>query len=311
MGIASLLRDTWRPPRSRAPGRTLAPEELLKRVRRIAIAARKKATSSAAGDYRAAFHGRGMEFAEVREYRPGDDVRSIDWNVTARAGAPFVKVFREERDLTLLLLLDLSASQDFGSGLATKRDLVAEAAAALALAAVRNRDRVGALLFTDRIECLRRPSRSRTQALAIVRDALSRPLAGFGTDLSVGLSAARRTLKSRAIVVLIADFRASGYERELGRVARKHDVVAVATTDPAEREFPARGLYRVRDAESGAIRLADASSPAFRRAWSASGRTQAAQVCARLGVDYLELSSRLAPAEELATFFHRRTLRKR
>jgi uncharacterized protein (DUF58 family) len=310
MGLLSLLRES-RQPRRRAPGRSLAPEELLKRVRRVAVAARKKATAAAAGDYRAVFHGRGMEFSEVREYRPGDDVRSIDWNVTARAGAPFVKVFREERDLTLLLLLDLSASQDFGSGLATKRDLVAEAAAALALAAVRNRDRVGAMIFTDRIEVLRRPSRSRTQALAIVRDALSRPLAGFGTDLSAGLAAARRTLKSRAIVVLISDFRASGYETELGRLARKHDVVAVATTDPAEREFPARGMFRVRDAETGSLAVADAAAAAFRRAWSQAARTEAARICGKMGVDYLELSSRRAPAEELAAFFHRRSLRTR
>lgn len=311
MGVLSLFRFDSTPPRRRAPGRSLPAEELLRRVRRIALAARKRATSATAGDYRAVFHGRGMEFSEVREYRPGDEVRAIDWNVTARAGAPYVKVFREERDQTLLLLLDLSASQDFGSGLATKRDLVAEAAAALALAALRNRDRVGAMIFTTRIESIRRPSRSRNQALAIVRDALSRPLEGFGTDLSLGLSAARRLLKSRAIVVLISDFRAAGYEKELARLARRHDVVAIAVSDPAEKRFPSAGLYRVQDAETGVVRLADASAPTFQRAWGRAPSTEASVICARSGVDFLEISSARGPAEELAAFFHRRSRRRR
>jgi uncharacterized protein (DUF58 family) len=307
MGALAALRNKITPPRRRAPGRTLAPEELLRRVRRIAIAARKKSASHTSGDYRAVFHGRGMEFSEVREYRPGDDVRSIDWNVTARAGAPYVKIFREERDITLLLLLDLSASQDFGSGLATKRDLVAESAAAIALAAVRNRDRVGAVVFTDRVEWIHRPSRSRTQALRIVRDAVSRPLVGFGTDLAVGLSAARNILKSRAIVVLLSDFRACGYERALGRLSRKHDVIAVATSDPAEEQFPASGLFRCRDAENGRVRLEDTSSRGFRSQWAEAGRHGAEAVCKRSGVDLLRLSSSRAPAEEIAAFFHRRS----
>jgi uncharacterized protein (DUF58 family) len=298
------------PPRRRRTGREIAAEELVRRVERIAIAARRAADSSSAGEYRAVFHGRGMEFSEVREYMPGDDVRAIDWNVTARAGAPFVKLYREERDRTLLLLLDVSASQDFGSRLATKRDLTAEAAAALALSAVRNRDRVGAVLFTDRIESVRRPRRGRENALAIVREALSRPLEGFGTDLALGLRAAEGMLKTRSIVVLVSDFRAAGWEAPLARLARRHEVVAVAVADPAEKDLARAGLVRLRDAETGAVSLADTASAAFRRAWSSAARTSASEICAREGVDFLELSSARAPARDLAAFFRSRSGRR-
>src|SRR5512142_111086 len=163
-----------RPRRRR--GRTLDPADLLRRVERITVASRGRSESTPAGDYRSLFHGRGMEFSEVREYRPGDEVRAIDGNVTARTGFPHVKLFREERDRTLLFLADLSASEDFGSGFATKRDLAAEATAAIALSAAENRDRVGAILFTDRIEKIRRPARGKPHALSVVRDVLTRPL---------------------------------------------------------------------------------------------------------------------------------------
>jgi uncharacterized protein (DUF58 family) len=296
------------PPRRRRRGRELSAEELFRRVGRIAVAARRKSVSQTSGDYRAVFHGRGMEFSEVREYRPGDDVRSIDWNVTARAGTPFVKLFREERDRTLLFLVDLSASEDFGSTLATKRDLAAEAVAAIALSAAENRDRVGAILFTDRIEKIRRPARGRAHALSVVRDVLTRPLDGFGTDLTLGLRAASNLLKSRALVVLISDFRARGYANELGALARRHDAVALAVSDPAERRFPSRGLFRFRDAESGETRVTDASSPEFRARWSADAATEARRVCLRSGVDFLELSSDRAPSADLASFFRSRFL---
>lgn len=296
------------PPRRRRRGRELSAEELFRRVGRIAVAARKSSVSPTSGDYRAVFHGRGMEFSEVREYRPGDDVRSIDWNVTARAGTPFVKLFREERDRTLLFLADLSASEDFGSALATKRDLAAEATAAIALSAAENRDRVGAILFTDRIEKIRRPARGKPHALSVVRDVLTRPLDGFGTDLALGIRAARNLLKSRALVVLLSDFRARGYEKELGALARKHDVVALGLTDPAERRFPSRGLFRFRDAETGALRVADSSSAAFRNQWGALSAVGARQACLRSGIDFLELSSERAPSADLAAFFRSRFL---
>jgi uncharacterized protein (DUF58 family) len=301
------LRRFFSAPRRRRRGRELSAEELFRRVGRIAIAARRKSVSQISGDYRAVFHGRGMEFSEVREYHAGDDVRAIDWNVTARAGAPYDKLFREERDRTLLFLVDLSASEDFGSGLATKRDLAAEATAAIALAAARNRDRVGAILFTDRIEKIRRPARGGAHALSVVRDVLSRDLEGFGTDLAMGIRAARNLLKARALVVLITDFRAADYERELGALARRHDVVALGLSDPAERRFPVRGLFRLRDSESGTIRIADASSLAFRQSWGARAAVGAKAVCLRSGVDFLELSSDGGPSGDLASFFRSRS----
>ncbi len=301
------LRRLFASPRRRRRGRELSAEELFRRVGRIAVAARRKSASQTFGDYRAIFHGRGMEFSEVREYRAGDDVRSIDWNVTARAGAPYVKLFREERDRTLLFLVDLSASEDFGSALATKRDLAAEATAAIALAAARNRDRVCAILFTDRIEKIRRAARGQAHALSVVRDVLNREMEGFGTDLALGIRAARNLLKSRALVVLISDFRANGYENELGALARRPDGGARPLSDPAERRFPAGGLFRLRDSESGKSRIADASSPAFRQIWGAAAAVGARAICLRSGVDFLELSSDRGPSADLASFFRSRS----
>ncbi|HKB70524.1 MAG TPA: DUF58 domain-containing protein [Thermoanaerobaculia bacterium] len=293
--------------RRRRRPRTLDAAELLRRVERIAIASRRRSDTAPSGDYRSVFHGRGMEFSEVREYRPGDDVRAIDGNVTARTGFPHVKLFREERDRTLLFLADLSASEDFGSAFATKRDLAAEAAAAIALGAAAHRDRVGAILFTDRIEKIVRPARGKPHALAIVRDVLSRPLEGFGTDLAAGIAAGRRMLKSRALVVVLSDFRASGWERELGALARRHDVVALALADPAERAFPSPGLFRLRDAETGETRLVDASAKAFRSAWSAGAASEAAgAACARAGVDFLALETTRSPSRALDSFFRAR-----
>lgn len=287
--------------------RPLSAEELLRRVEKIAVVSRKRSEASPAGDYRSVFHGRGMEFAEVREYRAGDDVRLIDGNVTARSGFPHVKLFREERDRTLLFVVDLSASEDFGTSLATKRDLAAEATATIALAAAAQRDRVGAILFTDRIEKIVRPARGKSHALAIVRDVLSRPLEGFGTDISRGLQAARRVLKARALVVVLSDFRATGWDAELGALARRHDVVALSLSDPAEKRFPARGIFRLRDAETGMVRLVDGSSAAFRSAWSAkSSPAPARAVCAKSGVDFVELDTTRAPSRTLASFFRAR-----
>ena len=304
-----MLPRLFRPPspRRRRRGRDLSAEELARRVARIAVFSRRRSEAVPAGDYRSLFHGRGMEFSEVREYRPGDDFRLIDANVTARSGSPHVKLFREERDRTLLFVVDLSASEDFGTALATKRDLAAEATAAIALSAAEHRDRVGALLLTDRVEKILRPARGKSHALAIVRDVLSRPLEGFGTDLAAGIRAARRLLKSRALVVLVSDFRAAGWHTELGALARRHDVVAIALADRAENAFPSRGLFRLRDAESGETKLVDASSARFRALWSAGSPAAAARAaCVKAGVDFVELETHRSPSRELALFFRTR-----
>lgn len=306
----SVLRGRWfSASRRRRRGRQLDAAELVRRVERIAIAARRRSDSSRSGAYRAVFHGRGMEFSEVREYLPGDDIRSIDWNVTARAGAPFVKLYREERDVTVHLAVDLSASEDFGSGLATKRDLAAEAAATILLAAAQNRDRFGAVLFTDQIERVHAPRHGKAHALAIVRDILSRPLAGFGTDLAAGLRAAGHLARSRGIIVVISDFRAEAFDRELARLAGRHDVIAIALSDPAERDLPARGLFRIQDSETGAVRVADFSSEATRRAWRFDAAARAAPACTRYGIDLLPISADRSPARALAAFFRERSRR--
>ena len=241
--------------------------EVVKKIHRIRIRTNRLVDAGLGGEYHSVFRGRGMEFSEVREYVPGDDVRAIDWNVTARTGVPHVKKFVEERDLTVLLVLDLSASQGFGSLYITKRDLMAELAALLAFAAVKNNDRVGALLATDRLERYIPPRKGVEHALAIARDALSFETKGRRTNLALALQSAASLLKQRSVVFVLSDFLDSGYEKPLKVLRRRHDVVCLPITDPREERLPDRGLVRLRDAETGAARVFDAADPAFRAAW--------------------------------------------
>ena len=221
--------------------------ETFAKIRRIQIRTRTILESGIGGAYHAVFKGRGMEFAEVREYQAGDDVRAIDWNVSARMGALHIKKFVEERDLTLLLLVDVSGSQSFGSNFILKREFAAELAGVLAFSAVLNHDRVGAVLFSDRIEGFVPPGRGRDHALRIVRDLLSVSPRGRGTDLSGALRFAQRVMKRRGIVAMISDFQAQGYEKSLGVLRRRHDVIAFQLVDPRERRFPDTGLVALVD----------------------------------------------------------------
>ena len=223
-----------------------------------------------AGAYRSAFRGRGLEFSEVREYVPGDDVRDIDWNVTARAGRPFVKRFTEERELTVVIALDLSASLRFGTRGRTKRETAAEAGALLALAASRNRDRVGLLLFTGEVELYLPPSKNRSRALRVARELLAYEPRGTGTDVAGALSFLGRVLRRRAVVFLLSDWIAEPFDRELGFLARKHDVVVLEVADPLERELPPSGLLAVRDLETGEERIVDLGARPARAAWRAA-----------------------------------------
>src|SRR5512139_150170 len=243
--------------------------ETLRKVRRIQIRTRTILESGIGGAYHAVFKGRGMEVAEVREYQPGDDARTIDWNVTARMGSPYVKKFVEERDLTLLIVVDVSGSQAFGSRFLLKRDYAAELAAVLAFSAVANHDRVGAVLFSDRIEGYVPPARGRDHALRIVRDLLAREPAGRGTDLAAALRFAQRVLRRRGIVAVVSDFQAEGYEKPLGALRRRHDVVALHLRDPRETDVPAAGLVAFIDPETGERVVADTSRPEVRRALKA------------------------------------------
>src|SRR5262245_52785884 len=244
-----------------------------------------------------------MEFAEVREYVPGDDVRTIDWNVTARLGAPYVKKCVEELDLTLLLLVDLSGSQRFGSQYILKRDYAAELAAVLAFSAVANHDRVGAVLFSDRVELYVAPGRGRDHALRIVRELLALEPAGRGTDLAQALRFARRVMKRRGIVAVISDFQAQGYERPLGVLRRRHDVIALQLWDPREVEAPPAGLVALLDPESGERVVVDASDPEVRRRLRPATLEAAGETFRRTGVDAVTFSTAQSYERALAAFF--------
>jgi uncharacterized protein (DUF58 family) len=284
--------------------------ETFRKIRRIQIRTRTILASGIVGAYHAVFKGRGMEFAEVREYQPGDDVRTIDWNVTARMGAPFVKKFVEERDLTLLLLVDVSGSQAFGSQFLLKRDYAAELAAVLAFSAVANHDRVGAALFSDRIEGYVPPARGRDHALRIVRDLLAIEPAGRGTDLAGALRFVLGVMKRRGIVAILSDFQAEGYERPLGMLRRRHDVVAIHLSDPRESEFPPSGLLALADPETGERMVVDTAEPAVRRALAVGAPGRAAAVFKRARVDALALSTAESYERPLAAFFEARERRR-
>jgi uncharacterized protein (DUF58 family) len=229
---------------------TLVSQEVLKQVKTIELRTRGLVASLFAGEYRSTFRGQGMEFAEVRAYEIGDDYRTIDWNVSARLGSPYVKTFTEERELTVLLVVDHSGSTRFGEP-RTKAGLAAEVAAVLALAAARQSDRVGALLFSDRVEQVIPPRKGRRHALRVIRDLVAFEPAGRSTDLSASLTYAVRLLNHRSIVVILSDFLAPNWERPLQRLAARHEVVAVTVDDPRERALPPSGWLDLEDAESG------------------------------------------------------------
>ncbi len=241
--------------------------ELLAQVRRLTIRSRRAVEEVFAGAYRSAFRGKGLEFSEVREYVPGDDVRSIDWNVTARHGRPFVKRFDEERELTVVVALDLSASLRFGSRARTKREAGAEAGALVALAASRNRDRVGLLLFTDRIELYLPPSKSRARSLRIVRELVAFEPRGTGTDLAGAFAFLGRVLRKRAVLFLISDWLGESFEKPLKVLAPRHEIVTVEVEDPLEEGIPEKGLIYARDLETGASRMVNLGVSRARAEW--------------------------------------------
>ena len=241
--------------------------ELLARIRRIEITTRKLVSDGFAGEYHSVFKGRGMEFDEVRQYYPGDDVRTIDWNVTARTGEPYVKSYIEERELTVMLAVDVSGSGDFGTRNRFKRDLAVELAAVMSFAATTNNDKVGLLLFTDRVELLVPPRKGRSHVLRMVRDLLVFQPAGAGTDIRLALDTVHQLLKRRSIVFLVSDFLADpeSYRQAMLVANRRHDVVAFDLSDPLEREIADVGIIALEDAESGDLRWVDSSSREWRR----------------------------------------------
>ena len=287
----------------------MTPEEVTREVRRIEITTRHLVRDIVAGEYSSAFRGRGVEFAEVREYQPGDDVRTIDWNVTARLGSAYVKRYLEERELTVVFVVDRSASGEFGSVRRTKGDLATELCAVLALAAARNNDRVGAVLFTDRIEHYVEPAKGRRHSLRVINDLLACSPVGTGTDLAGALAGLEPTLRRRAVIFVVSDFLAMDYEATLARLARRHDVVALHLVDPRERELPDAGVVTLWDPESGSWLRVDTGDAAVRAHFLAKtgefDRTLD-RVLRERGVDLLRLETGRPYAEALLTFFRRR-----
>ncbi|GJQ61932.1 MAG: hypothetical protein SCALA702_09850 [Melioribacteraceae bacterium] len=235
-------------------------KELLKQVKQIEIKTRGLVNEVFSGEYHSAFKGRGMEFSEVREYQPGDDIRTIDWNVTARFGHPFVKIFEEERELTVMLLIDMSGSLIFGSEEKTKQQVAAELSAILAFSAMKNNDKVGLILFTDQIEKFVPPRKGRSHGLRLIREILSFEPRGNNTNIKGALEYFNHAIKRKSIAFLITDFLDEGYEKIIKIVGKKHDLVALALEDQREMELPQFGLIKFRDAETGQIRYLDTSS---------------------------------------------------
>lgn len=238
------------------------------RIRRIEIRARRLVSNIFLGEYHSVFRGRGIEFADVRQYEAGDDVRAIDWNVTARMGAPFIKQYIEERELLVLLLVDVSASAALSATGMTKRDLAAEVGATLAFAATANNDRIGLLTFTDRIERFVPPASGRQHVLRIIRELLYGEARGAGTDIAAALAYAARVTRRRAIIFLISDFFDAGYERQLRAAAIRHEVIALTLTDPRDATLPEIGLLEMADAETGARVSVDTSDRTVREAFA-------------------------------------------
>jgi uncharacterized protein (DUF58 family) len=287
----------------------VSPEQVAAEVRRIEITTRHLVRDIVAGEYSSAFRGRGVEFAEVREYQPGDDVRTIDWNVTARLGAAYVKRFLEERELTVLFAVDYSASGAFGTRRRTKRALAVEVCAVLALAAARSNDRVGAAFFTDRLERYVPPRKGRRQVQRVISELLAHEPAARGTDLAGSLAALEPLLRRRSVLFLVSDFLADGWRPALGRLARRHDVIAVQLVDPRERELPDVGLLALEDAETGAWQWVDSSSPGLRervRNGVARFDAELERAVEQGGADLLRLDAAESYGERLLAFFRRR-----
>ncbi|MDI6704298.1 MAG: DUF58 domain-containing protein [bacterium] len=292
----------------------MIPKDVLSQIRRIEIKARMLVDDIFSGQYESVFKGRGMEFAEVREYQPGDDIRTIDWNVTARFGRPFVKKFVEERELTVMLLIDASGSERFGTHKKLKSEIAAEVSSILAFSAIRNNDKVGMIIFTDQVEKFVIPKKGRNHILRIIREILYFKPSHRKTDINKGLEYLNEVLKRKAVVFLISDFKAKGYERALRITNKRHDVIAITITDPREMELPALGFLELEDLETGEFFLVDTKSEKFRKEFI---KYNLEQERARRGLfqsmnlDNIHISTHKSYIEPLVEFFKDRARRFR
>jgi uncharacterized protein (DUF58 family) len=288
--------------------------ELLKKVRRIQVRADRLVNDIVVGEYRSVFKGRGMEFDEVRAYQPGDDIRTIDWNVTARTGSAHVKRYAEEREMTAVLLVDLSLSGRFGSTHQLKVDLATEVSAVLAFSAIKNHDKIGLLIFTDHVEQYIPAKKGKRHVLRVIRELLSfEPKAG-GTDLAGALEFLNRVLKRKAVVFLVSDFIDAGFERDLALTRSRHDLIPVRVSDPRESSLPDVGLIELEDAETHERVLVDTRRRKIRDAFAATGQGEQEALSSLLrsmGVESLEVSTDAPYMQDLLGFFRRRERRSR
>ncbi|MEY3052373.1 MAG: hypothetical protein RLY31_2158 [Bacteroidota bacterium] len=283
--------------------------ELFRKVRKIEIKSRGLSRQLLSGEYHSAFKGRGMSFSEVRNYQFGDDVRNIDWNVTARTGTPFVKVFEEERELTVLLVIDMSRSTFFGTVHQYKQSLMTEMSAVLAFSAIRNNDKVGILLFTDEIERFIPPKKGRTHILHIIRELVDFQPKGTGTDIGKALDYVNKRIKKRCICFLLSDFIAPRFESGLRITSRRHDLVGIHLSDPREETLPSVGLLLTRDAEEGTLQWLDTDDPRQREQYAAAfadNHAYCKRLFARHGVDLLNIRTDRPYVKALSNFFRTR-----
>lgn len=291
----------------------MIPKEILKQVRRIEISTRGLVNEVFSGEYHSVFKGRGMNFAEVREYQYGDDVRSIDWNVTARSGSPFVKVFEEERELTMMLVVDVSASGAFGTRERFKGEVAVELCALLAFSATKNNDKVGLIIFSDRIEKFVPPRKGRRHVLRVLRELLYHRPAGRGTDVAGALEYLSHVQRKKAVTFLVSDFQDDGFERALAVAGRRHDMIAVRLSDERERHIPALGFMEFEDPESGARVTVDTSDEAFRRNFEdrvRRRRDELDRALRRGKVDVIDVETGGTYVKALMQFFRARARRQ-
>ncbi len=285
-------------------------KDLIKKIRQIQIRTSHQITEVMAGEYKSAFKGRGMEFDEVRMYQPGDDIRSIDWNVTARTGNPHVKRFVEERELTVMLMVDASSSGLFGSGHRSKNEVAAEIAALLAYSAIRNNDRVGLIIFTDQIEKFVPPKKGRSHVLRVIREILyfSSPEHNT-TDISAALEYFQKVCIRRSVVFLISDFLCENYEKPMQLVSKKHDLIPVTITDPREKELPDVGFIELMDAETGEVILIDTHDPKVRKTYKYLGfqqREERSKQFRQMKADTINIETDKSCVDSLVRFFKAR-----
>jgi uncharacterized protein (DUF58 family) len=287
--------------------------DAFRHIRRLQIRTIRRVEDLFAGAYHSAFKGKGLEFEEVREYHPGDDVRQIDWNVTARLQTPFVKTFQEERELTVLLVVDISASTRFGSSSRLKKEIMAEIGAILAFSAIKNQDKVGLILFTNQIELFLRPKKGTRHVLRVIRELLFFPPKQRGTDLQQVLSFLGKVQRKRAICFLISDFLTTDFAHEAALIAKRHDLIAIGLNDPYEQTFPNMGLLHLADLESGDMQLIDTSYSELQHQFQTHAQERQIalkQLMSRIGANLIQLDTEKPYMDALHTFFKLREKQK-